>query len=192
MKRLIRYALGSAAMAALLNLNLQAGPPAAGYVDFGKITPPQAGGEFVEVHIKSNLLSMVARLTQKEEPEVADLLRGLQLVHVNVVGLDDKNRAEVLEQVEKVRAQLEAKGWERIVTAQEKNQDVRIYVKTRGEEAVEGLAITVLDGKHEAVLVNIVGDIKPEKLATLGERLKLEPLKKAGEALHSGEHHKKS
>jgi hypothetical protein len=179
-------------MAALLNLNVQAGPPAAGYVDFGKITPPQAGGEFVEVHIKSNLLSMVGRLVQKEEPEVADLLRGLQLVHVNVVGLDDKNRAEVLEQVEKVRAQLEAKGWERIVTAQEKNQDVRIYVKTRGEEAVEGLAITALDGKHEAVLVNIVGDIKPEKLATLGERLNLEPLKKAGQALKPSEAPKKS
>jgi len=192
MKRLIRYALRSAALAALINVGLQADPPAAGYVDFGKLTPPQAGGEFVEVHIKNNLLSMVARLTQKEEPEVADLLRGLQLVHVNVIGLDDQNRAEVLGRVEKVRAELEAKGWERIVIAQEKDQDVRVYVKTRGAEAVEGLAITVLDGKHEAVLVNIVGDIKPEKLATLGERLKIEPLKKAGEAINAGEHHKKS
>jgi len=183
MKHSIRYALGCAALAAVLNLGLRADPPAPGYVDFGKFTPPQAGGEFVEVHIKNNLISMVARLAQKEEPEVADLLRGLQLVRVNVIGLDDKNRAEVLERVEKVRAELETKGWERIVTAQQKEEDVRVYVKTRGEEAVEGLAVMIVEGNRHAVLVNIVGDIKPEKLATVGERLKLEPLKKAGEAL---------
>jgi hypothetical protein len=183
MKRLIRYTLGSAVLAAVLNLNLQADPPVPGYVDFGKFTPPGSGGEFVEVHIKNNLIAMVARLAQKEEPEVADLLRGLQLVRVNIVGLDDKNRADVLGRVEKLRTELEAKGWERIVTAQQQNEDVRIYVKTRGDQAVEGLAVMVLEGNRQAVLVNIVGDVKPEKLAIVGERLKLEPLKKAGEAL---------
>ena len=35
----------------------------------------------------------------------------------------------------------------------------------------------------EAVLINIVGEIKPEKIATLGEKLHIEPLKKAAEAI---------
>ena len=41
----------------------------------------------------------------------------------------------------------------------------------------------MLDGKKEAVLVNIVGDLKPEKLAMIGERFNIEPLKKAAGAL---------
>ena len=54
---------------------------------------------------------------------------------------------------------------------------------TRGADAVEGLVVTVIEGNREAVLINIVGDIKPDKIAVIGERLDIEPLKKAGEAL---------
>jgi ATP sulfurylase len=100
-----------------------------------------------------------------------------------VIGLDDKNRADVVERVKTIRDELDAKGWERVVSVQQKNEDVGIYLKTRGGEVVEGLVITVLDGKGEAVLINIVGDIKPEKLATVGERLNIDPLKKFGPAL---------
>jgi uncharacterized protein DUF4252 len=66
---------------------------------------------------------------------------------------------------------------------QEKNDDVAIYLKTRGKEAVEGLVVTVLDGRKEAVFVNIVGDIKLEKLAALGDKFNLDALKKAAEAM---------
>jgi riboflavin synthase alpha subunit len=85
--------------------------------------------------------------------------------------------------VKTIRSELDGQGWERIVTAQQKDEDVGVYVKTRGQEAVEGIVITVLEAKGEAVLVNIVGDIKPEKLAMLGERFNIEPLKKIGPTL---------
>jgi len=41
----------------------------------------------------------------------------------------------------------------------------------------------VLDGRKEAVFINIVGDIKIEKLATLGDKLNVDALKKLGDAL---------
>jgi MoaA/NifB/PqqE/SkfB family radical SAM enzyme len=126
---------------------------------------------------------MVARLTKKEEPEVAELLRGLQLIRVNVIGLNEENRAEIQERVKTIRAELDAQGWESIVTAQQKNEDVRIYLKIRGDEAVQGLVVTVLEGNKQAVLVNIVGDIKPEKLAEVGEQFNIDPLKKIGRGL---------
>jgi hypothetical protein len=67
-----------------------------------------------------------------------------------------------------------------IVTVREqpKGDDVQIYTKTRGEEAIEGLVVTVISGRNEVVLVNIVGDIKPEQIATLAERFNIDPLKK--------------
>jgi hypothetical protein len=126
---------------------------------------------------------MAARLAQKDQPEVAELIRGLQLIRVNVIGLDDQNRAEVEKRVKAIRSELDAQGWERVVAVQQKNQDVGIYAKLRGEEAVEGVVVTVLEANREAVLINIVGDLKPEKLAVVGERFNIEPLKKLGPML---------
>lgn len=154
----------------------------AGYVDFGKFNPSKGGGEFVEVNVKSNLIAMVARLAAVKEPEVADLLRGLHMVRVNVIQLKDDNRQEIQDRVATIRKNLDAAGWERIVTAQQAKQDVGVYVKTRGQEAFEGVVVTVIEGDREAVLVNIVGDINPDKIALIGEKLNIEPLKKVGES----------
>jgi len=60
---------------------------------------------------------------------------------------------------------------------------VNVFLKTREQEAVEGIVVTILQGGKEAVLINVVGDIRPEQIATLGERFNLEPLKQAGRAI---------
>jgi hypothetical protein len=183
MKHSIRYIHVLAIICAAISINVYAENPPPGYVDFGKFSPAVSGGEFVEVNVKSNLISMVARLTKKEEPEVAELLSGLHLIRVNVIGLNEENRAEVENRVKTIRGELDAQGWESVVTAQQKNEDVRIYLKIRGDEAVQGLVVTVLEGNKEAVLINIVGDIKPEKLAEVGEQFNIDPLKKIGRGL---------
>lgn len=176
-------ALALAAALACAATRAAAADHPSGYVDFGKFTAPSSGGEFVEVNVKADLISMMARLAEKHEPEAAELLRGLQMVRVNVIALDDENRADVQKRVAKIRSELDGHGWERVVTSQKKNEDVGIFLKMRGSESVEGLVITVIDGNKEAVLVNIVGDIKPEKIATVGQRLNIEPLRKIGDAL---------
>jgi hypothetical protein len=150
-----------------------ANPP--GYVDFGKLTP-RPGGEFVEVNVNSNLIAMVTNIA-KDEPEVTDVLRGLKSIRVNVLGVNQDNREELQSRIESVRSQLDAGGWERVVSVISGKDDVGVYMKMRGPEAVEGLVVTVLEGKGHAVFVNIVGDIRPEKLTMLGERFNIEPLK---------------
>src|SRR5205814_5022823 len=112
-----------------------------------------------------------------------ELLRGRHLIRVNVIGLDNDNRADMQKRVKTIREELNAKGWERVVVAQQRDEDVGVYLKTRGAEAVEGLVVTVLDGKREVVLINIVGDIRPEKIALIGERFNIEPLKKVGRSV---------
>src|ERR1051325_1831708 len=148
-------------------------PP--GYVDFGRFSP-SPGAEFVEVNVSSNLIAMVTSLA-KDEPEVADVLKGLKSIRVNVLGLNQENREEMRKRIESVRTQLDGNGWERIVTVMNGKDDVGIFMKTRGPEAVEGVVVTVLEGKGHAVFVNVVGDIRPEKLTTVGERFNIEPLK---------------
>lgn len=178
-RRLAITALFASTLALQLPLWAEDAPP--GRFDFGKFTAAE-GGQLVEVNVGSTLIGLAAKLTEKSEPEVSDLLRSLKSVRVNVVGVDDKNRADLAERIAKARTELEAKGWEQVVKVQEKKESVSVYLKHRGEEAIEGLVVMVVDGDKEAVFVNVVGDIRPEKLALIGERLNIEPLKKAGEA----------
>jgi hypothetical protein len=172
-----------ALLAGWITTSALAAEPSGGQIDFGTFTPPAAGGEFVEVNIRSNLIAMAARLAEKAEPDAAEILRGVKQVRVNVVGLDDTNRADIEQRVKSVRSQLDTQGWERIVTAQNPKEDVRVYLKTRGDEAIEGLVVTVIDGGKEAVFINIVGDIRPEKIALLGEKFGIDPIRQAAEAI---------
>ena len=150
-----------------------------GYVDFGKIAP-SGEGRFVEVDLPEGLIRFAAKLTSKQEPQAAEVLGNLKHVRVNVVELGDANREEIVGRVKAVRKELESQGWSQLVTVREqpKGDDVQIFARLRGEEAIEELVITVIEGQHEVVLVNIVGDIKPEHIATLVDRFNIDPLKK--------------
>ena len=180
MKRLILVSVTTAVLSVAIASGVHAAGLPAGQVDFGTFAPPGSGGEFVEVNITSSLISFAAHLVEKEEPDVAELLRGLQLVHVNVVGLDEGNRTELERRVQKVRRELDGNGWEKVVAVRQQDQDVGIYLKTRDKDTVQGLVVTVVDANKQAVFINIVGDIKPEKLSVLGERLHIDPLKHLG------------
>src|SRR5688572_9795760 len=147
-----------------------------GAIDLGKLSPVP-GAEFVEVNINSNLVAMVTSLAKKAEPEIAEILKGLKSIRVNVLGLNDENRDDIQSRIASVRGQLDKGGWDRIVTVVNGADDVGVYMKTKGAEVVEGIVVTVLSGDKEAVFVNVVGDIRPEKLATVGERFNIEPLK---------------
>ena len=172
------------ATATLLTLNpaLRAAELLPGQVDFGTFSPSTSGGEFVEVNLPSNLISLGSRLIEKDEPEVAQILNGVKLVRVNVMSLGEDNRADVEKRAQKVRKELASKGWERIVVAQQKDQDVSVYLKMTDSGTVQGITAVVMDGKEHAVFVNVVGDIKPEQLAILGDKLHLDPLKQIGHA----------
>jgi len=159
--------------------SLAASDPGSGYVDFGKIAP-SGEGKFVEVDLPEGLIKFAAKFASKEEPQAAEVLNNLKHVRVNVVELGDANRDEVVGRVQKLRQELVAQGWSQVVNVREqpKGDDVQIFAKMRGEEALEGMVVTVVSGGQQVVLVNIVGDIKPDQIATLAERFNIEPLKK--------------
>jgi len=185
MKRLMPIALTSALLLALA-AGVRAATLLPGQVDFGTFSAA-SGGEFVEVNVTSSLISLAASFVEKEEPDVAKLLKGLQLVHVNVVGINDENKADLDTRAQKICKDLESKGWEKVVTAQQRDQNVGIYLKTQQNGNVQGLVVVAVDGKKEAVFVNVVGDIKPEQLSTLGDRLHIDPLKKLGRSEEKSE-----
>jgi hypothetical protein len=162
---------------ASLPLDTGAASPLPGFVDFGQFTKP-TNGELVQINLNGDMIGMAMQLAGKAQPDFAEVLRGLHSIQVNVVGLDDQNREEITTRVKNTRSQLDKLGWQKIVSVQEKTEDVGIYLKTRGQEAIEGVVVTVLDGRKEAVFINVAGDLKMEKLASIGEKLNVDALKK--------------
>jgi hypothetical protein len=163
---------------------------AEGFADFGKFTLPPAGGEFVQVNVSSNLIAIAARLVEKAEPDAAKMLRGVRAVRVNVLGVTPENRADLEERIKQVRTDLDTRGWECVVTARKEKDDVCVYLKTQGEEVVKGLVVTAMKDGKQAAFINVAGDIRPDQLAELGEKLKLKELEQAGRKLKQPEKRK--
>jgi hypothetical protein len=175
MKSLPRIAT---ALFALSVAALSAHGAEAGYVDVGKFKPAN-GCQFVEVNLHAPLLKFASVFVDKDEPEVAALIRTIKHVRVNVVGFDESTRVDTTDRVAGVRRELETQGWTQMVTVKDSNeaQDVAIFVKMAADDSIDGLVVTVIDSsKKEVVFVNLVGNIKPEQLALIGKRLNIEPL----------------
>jgi len=156
-------------------------------VDFGTFAPSEKG-TFVEIKVNSSLIHMAARLAQDSEPEMARILGGLKSVRVNVMGFEEDERETFASRIQSIRKQLEDQQWDRVVRVQEETEDVGIYAKLNGDESIEGLVVTVINGR-EAVLIHVNGSIRPEELARVGERLNLEPLKQLPTALGHTQRH---
>lgn len=169
--------LSLASLCVALSSAVHAADPSPGFVDFGKLVPSSSSDQFVEVNLHGALLKLAAQVTKKNEPDVADLLSGIERVRVNVVGLGEDNREEMTQRVKRIRSELAGNGWEQIVQAKEAKSDVSVFIKSAKGDVVQGVVVTVMDGGREAVLINVVGNIRLEQLGKLGERLDLDPLK---------------
>jgi hypothetical protein len=168
----------TAAAASVLIASAAFAAPAPGHVDFGQFTPA-AGQQFVDIEVDGGLLKLAAIFAGKEDPEIGKLVANLQRVRVNVLGLSDETRASTTQRIRQIREGLSAQGWKRVVTVQERNgEDVGVYLKQAADDAIEGIVVTVISGGNEAVLINVVGNVKLEQIATVGERLNIEPLRK--------------
>ena len=178
MKNTFRNSLTALTLGALFSTSVWAATPGPGYVDFGKFTPT-AGEQFVQVDINGTLLKLAAAFTQNEDVEISELIKSLQSVRVNVLGLNDDNRVETTTRINEIRANLDAQGWKRVVTVQEKGgDDVAVFIKEASESEIHGLVVSVMSHSGEAVLVNVVGNVGIEQLAKLGDRLNIDPLRK--------------
>ena len=189
MKNLLRLSLAAATLSLALPIISHAADVESGAIDIGQLIP-SAKGEFVEVNLSSAMLKFAARIAAHEEPETAELIRNLKSIRINVVGMDDSNRAATVGQIETVRRKLETQGWTKLVTVREKEDgdNVDIHVKQRGDDAIDGLVVTVLDRQGQAVFVNIVGNINADQIAVIAEKFDIEPLRR----IHARIEHAKS
>jgi hypothetical protein len=150
-----------------------------GYFDFGDLTGFEHGDGVTEVFLESNILQLVAAVTEDEEPELSAMLNGLHLVKVNVFEVSDKNEKGLRSKINDLDSKLVSQKWDRIVRTKGGEEAVNVYIKTSGgKKNIDGLVVTTLDKSGEAVFVNIVGTIDLKKIGKLGAKFDIPSLDK--------------
>ena len=115
----------------------------------------------VEVNLSGKLISLVAKAA-KPNPEVTELLNMLKGVYVRVYENDTTTFNELTRHYED---KLEKEKWEIIAKIKEEAETVQVRILL-GEDTIFGLFVMVA-GEIEVTLVNIVGEIDPERIGEL-------------------------
>ncbi len=132
-----------------------------GYVDFGELAAV-FGEPSVEIAVGASLLGLVSAFSVSEDPELAALFKRLKGVRVNVFETEGLP-AGALGHVRNVSSRLSGMGWEPVVTVNQADEQVRIFMKIEGGR-VEGITVmAVEDG--EAAFINVIGSLDPAELS---------------------------
>jgi hypothetical protein len=125
--------------------------------------------ESVSVTLDANLLGIAAAFldpAKAEDAAARELIAGLRGIYVRSYSFD-RDFAFPSADIELVRKQLSAPGWQPLVSVHGRNpqEDVDIYISIEQGRA-NGLAIIAIEPR-EFTIVNIVGSIDLEKLHRL-------------------------
>ncbi|MCZ6767283.1 MAG: DUF4252 domain-containing protein [bacterium] len=137
-----------------------------GYVDFDAMGIFGNAEPKVEVFLRGPLLKMAIEALRHEDPELVDVLAGIQLVRVHV--FDSLDYDDMKDKTESAVRTLEKKGWELAVRVREHDESITIHMLPgKNDETLEGLVVMVVEGDDEAVFVNIVGTLNVKDIGRI-------------------------
>ena len=132
--------------------------------------------DVVEVNIDGKLLDLAKRVTVKVNDEkskkVGAAISGLKGIYVRVYRFENDNEYAAAD-VDAIRSQRTAPGWERLADVRSKrnNQKVDVFTMFSGD-MMSGVAVVISDSRSIAV-VNMIGPIDLELLAELSGKLNI-------------------
>lgn len=132
--------------------------------------------DVIEVNIEGKLLDLARRVMAKSKDpnaqKVGEAIKDLKGIYVRVYNFENENEYNPSD-VDEIRAQLNAPGWERLANVRSKrnNQKVDVFTMFTGD-VMSGVAVVVSESKSIAV-VNVIGPIDIDLLAELGGKLNI-------------------
>jgi hypothetical protein len=148
-----------------------------GYIDFGTVNVFGKEPPDVEIIIDQALLNFLVPLSQKSDPEFADMVSKLLQIRVQCFKVAPDKLEAIEKKTQEVSGKLESLGWARIVKVldREENSQTYVYMRMQGNK-VQGLAVMSVDPTDKASFVNIVGEIDPEQLGKLESKFDIHGL----------------
>jgi len=132
--------------------------------------------EVVEVNIDGKLLDLAKRVMVKvNDPnakKIGQAISGLKGIYVRVYNFEKENEYNVAD-VDEIRSQLNAPGWEKLANVRSKknNQKIDVFTMFTGD-VMSGVAVVVSESKSIAV-VNVIGPIDIDLLAEMSGKLNI-------------------
>jgi hypothetical protein len=132
--------------------------------------------DVVEVNVDGKMLELAIRVlaksSDKDALQVGKAISGLKGIYVRVYNFEKENEYNVAD-VEQIRSQLNAPGWQRLANVRSKknNQKVDVYTMFTGNN-MSGLAVVISESKSVA-LVNVIGPIDIDLLAELSGKMNI-------------------
>jgi hypothetical protein len=126
--------------------------------------------ETIDVRIDGALLLMASKFLKSDkadEAAVKEIVQSLKGVYVKGVEFDKEGEYGESD-VESVRQQLAAPGWDRIVGVRSKRdgENVEVFMMINNDAVIEGIGVLIADPKR-VMVVNVVGPLDPEKINNL-------------------------
>ena len=132
--------------------------------------------DVVEVNVDGKLLDLAKRVTAKvDDPDaekIAQAISGLKAVYVRVYNFEKDNEYNPAD-IDEIRSQLSAPGWDKLANVRSKrnNQRVDVFTMFTGN-VMSGVAVIVSDARSIAI-VNVIGPIDIEALVELGGKMNI-------------------
>lgn len=146
---------------------------AQGQIDFADLST-HYGEPKVEINLSAGLMKLVGSFANSEDPEIGNILSKLESIKVRVYNLNGEV-GKASSTIDQVSSELKADNWETLVTVNnnEENQKVRVFSKSTSN-VIDGVVVMVVSPEKEggeAVFINIVGEIDPEKIGKVAQTL---------------------
>ena len=177
MRLFIKYSLRLALMMMLSLIASSVMAQDAARLHFEKLNAMDARAkDVVDVSIDGKLLELAKRVTLKvndaDAKRIGHAISGLKGIYVRVYNFEHENEYNVAD-VDQIRAELNAPGWEKLanVRSKQNNQKVDVYTMFTGDQ-MSGAAVVISDMKSVA-LVNVVGVIDIETLVELSGKFNI-------------------
>jgi len=176
--RVIKIALLSVALLSLPAIGssqeepIEANP---GYLDLDAIL--DGSDQFItsEVYLRNYILKMIAKVTQNQEPDFANMLRAIKLIRVVEFNFDGEDGNTTRARAEELVKAMSSSKWDTLVRSREEGSNLNICIQSDRGDHIYALAIVNWDDS-EMTIVNVVGDIDLEMLARLGEQFDIDAL----------------
>ncbi|MFN0085641.1 MAG: DUF4252 domain-containing protein [Blastocatellia bacterium] len=126
--------------------------------------------ETIDVTVDGNLLKLASKFLKTDRAneaaarEIVSMLKG---VYVRGVEFDKDGEYSEAD-VEAVRQQLRAPGWDRVVGVRNKRDkgNVEVYLMLGNNGTIDGVGVLLFEAR-QLMVVNVVGQIDPEKITEL-------------------------
>ena len=149
------------------------------------LTAPRSGPGFADLEspgvwdtdrqmalsIGPTLLRLAARHVE-DDPEVQALLRSLDGVRIRIYEIDG-DASRVARRIDAMQAHLEDDGWVPLMLVRERDERTQLMLKT-SHGVNHGLTLISSDGESEAVIINLIGELRPELFSDVMVALDIE------------------